>query len=315
MAPEGRRSRSRRAWTTLVAVVVVVAAVAGTAWWLWPDEERSSPDSEASSEHTPPPKPTPIPRAHVRIATFNVLGHGHTRPRGTHPNLQPGPKRMRGTKTLLDRHRVEIAGLQEFEAPQFERFERIAGDEWDVFPGEGHPPVATAQAVIWRTDRWRLVESHLLDVPYFSGNTRPNPYVLLESIRTGDRIWVWNTHNPANVRGSAEQARDRGYRMEARLIRRLQRNHPGVPVVSLGDKNLGGDFICSFSRRVDVHSADGGRAKRSGGCTRPKDPIIDWIVGTPDVRFRNYTRVETGLVEKVSDHRFVFADVQLPRPS
>lgn len=313
---------SRRLLWALVVALIVAGTTTAVIWQRSDPPsggtDRAGPGRSTGTTTTPPTtspsgSPTTDPTARtVRIATFNVLGAGHTRPRGSDAHMRRGPKRTVWAMRLLERHRIEIAGLQEFETPQVERFNELAGDRWAAYPGDRSTPVAGAQSIIWRADRWRLVEAHLIDVPYFSGNTRPNPYVLLEHRRTGQRVWVWNTHNPADVRGPAERARMRGYRQEARLINRLRRADPEIPVVSLGDKNLGGDYLCALAGRVTVRSADGGHAGRGGRCHRPPDPIIDWIVATPDVDFTGYRRIERGLVERVTDHRLVFADAALP---
>lgn len=300
---------------TLVVAVLVVVGLLG--WQFWPAGDSGTPDSGAPSSDTEPETPEPTqppaePRPGFRVATFNVLGDGHTQPNGNKPEMASGPRRAEWAVRLLERHRIEIAGLQEFEVRQSERFTEVGGDRWAVYPGTELAPNATAQSIAWRDDLWRRVRADVVDVPYFSGNTRPSPYVLLENRATGQRVWVWNTHNPANVRGPAEQARLDGYRLEGELIDRLRMADPDVPVISLGDKNLGGDFFCELGRHVRVHSADGGLITKSGRCRRPPDPVIDWIVATPDVEFSGYTRIEEGLVEKTSDHRFVFATAVLP---
>lgn len=300
----------------LIWAVVIVALLAGTTTAvLWARSDPPGDGVDAPRTGTPtasqPPTVDPAPRT-VRIATFNVLGQGHTMPRGSNPDMRRAHQRTVWAARLLDRHKIEIAGLQELETPQVNRFLEVAGDRWDVYPGNEDTPVAGMQSITWRSDRWRLVRARLLDIPYFSGNTRPNPYVLLEDRQTGQRVWVWNTHNPADVRGPAGPARMTGFRQEARLINRLRRADPDVPVISVGDKNLGGDYLCALAGRVEVHSADGGRAGRGGACRRPPDPIIDWIVATPDVDFTGYWRVDDALVRKTTDHRLVFADAALP---
>ncbi len=48
------------------------------------------------------------------VASFNVLGHSHTTSGGNKPWMASGPARTQGMVALLRRHRVDVAGLQEY---------------------------------------------------------------------------------------------------------------------------------------------------------------------------------------------------------
>ena len=137
--------------------------------------------------------------AGFKVATFNTLGASHTTATGKHPGMASGPARTRGLVRLLERHHVDVAGLQEFQAPQYRAFIRLAGARYAVF----HPPGDTENSIIWRRDRWRLVDGGWFTIPYFDGHRRRMPIARLTDRHgrgTGRLVAVLNVHNPADTR-------------------------------------------------------------------------------------------------------------------
>lgn len=247
-----------------------------------------------------------------RVATFNVLGADHTAPGGNRTGWDSGAVRMRRAAALLEGLHVDVVGFQEFQPPQARTFRRVTGAAWQTFPGlrkrSGAPSV---NSIAWRTDVWRPVETRALGVPYFAGVPSRMPYVLLRHVETGRRVWFFNTHNPADVRGNAQRWRDEGFDLEVRLTRRLRHNYPGVPLIVLGDKNDTDRYFCSVSHRAGLQSASGGRIDGST-CTPPSDAGIDWIMGTPDVTFTGYSRIWDSYVSAISDHALYLSDARIP---
>ena len=130
----------------------------------------------------------------LRIASFNVLGSSHTSAGGNKPQFGSGVDRVPAMIEQLQRNRVDVAGLQEFQGDQQAAFRR-AGTGYAMH-GERD------NVVIWREDRFRMVEHRSLTIPYHGGKPREMPAVLLEDLATGQRSWHVNVHNPADTKSS-----------------------------------------------------------------------------------------------------------------
>ena len=115
------------------------------------------------------------------------------------------------------------------------------------------------------------------------------PAVLLQNMQTGRRVWFFNTHNPADVRGPAQQWRDAGFAMEAALANELRATYPDAPFISFGDKNDRARYYCAVAPSADLWSASGGYTD-GATCSPPGGGAIDWIMGSKNVFFNGYTR-------------------------
>ena len=266
------------------------------------------------------PRTTPVADtgSTFRVGTYNVLGNSHTTATGNKPGWASGATRTGWTLKLIGDARLSVVGLQEFEPEQYDRFREVGADTYAIYPGLGHPerPIrGLANSIIWRRDTWRMIEGKTMNVPYFKGALWPMPYVLLENRKTGERAWFYNSHNPADARGPAEQYRQQGFTMEADLTKRLQKATPGIQVFLLGDKNAKENYICPVSRQVPgVRSANNARVE-DGVCKTPERLWIDWISGTSGMTFSNFTPVRTELAQKTSDHPLFWADATLKSAS
>ena len=241
------------------------------------------------------------PAATFRVASFNTLGASHTGPHSQRPRFATGATRTPWAVQLLDDADITVAGLQEFQPPQIQVFNRVATG-WRAWPGLGSR--AGVNSLAWRTSTWQPVETHTLDIPYFGGRPVPMPYVLLRHVATGQRVWFANFHNPADARGPAQRWRDEAVRREVALVNR--RHADGTPVVVTGDFNDRDAFFCPFARGAGVTSADGSRLT-STGCRLAPQPGVDWIVGTRDADFADFHRLRRDLVARTSDHPLVWA--------
>lgn len=235
-----------------------------------------------------------------RVSSFNVLGAAHTAKGGNKPGFGTGATRMRWTMGLLNGAGITVAGLQEFEPPQLATFNQVA-PVWNAWPTT-RPGLSNA--VVWRGDVWEMVEGGTIPIPYFHGQLRPMPYVLLRHRVTGGTVWFANFHNPANARGPAARWRAAAVAKEAALVNSLSAN--GTPVILTGDMNDRAPFYCSMTARTQMHAANGGAP--GAPCQPPGDMGIDWIMGSPAVSFTSHTRVRSGLVARTSDHPLVWAE-------
>lgn len=238
----------------------------------------------------------------TRVATFNVLGHSHTKPGGNRPGWPASRTRMQRAVQALNAAGIELAGLQELEPTQSRAFLNITGGTWDVYPRPGAGN--TANTVAWRTDRWELVRAQRIKIPYFQGNERRMPYVLLRNLATGQQVWVASFHNPADTRGPAQQWRDEAEHRQAALARRLHRS--GIPVIFTGDMNDRTDYFCDTVNNSPLRAANGGSARP---CHPPANMEVDWIMGSPKVTFSAYSSDNSTKTNKISDHPLISATV------
>lgn len=263
----------------------------------------------------------PIPPGFVRVdpastrptaftvSSFNLLGHGHTVPGGNRPGWASGQTRMRWQVSLLRAHDVSVAGFQEFQGPQFNTFQALAGGEYGVFPGLSMGQAPVQNSIVWRSADWELVEAGTTPIPYFRGNRIPMPHVLLRHRVTGQQVWFMNYHNPADAHGPAERARNVATSIEIGLANRLSSD--GTPVVMTGDFNERTDFFCPVATRANMVSANGGYAD-GAACRPPGRMDVDWIVGTADLTFSGFVADRGPAVSRTTDHPMVRARASLP---
>jgi len=242
-----------------------------------------------------------------RVSTFNVLGASHTVSGGRHARFAPGATRMRSAVQLIQGTGITVAGLQEFQPPQYNVFREIAPG-WGVYPGAQLGQAAMANSIVWRSDVWELVSAQTMQIPYFGGNPMPMPYVQLRNLESGRTVWFFNTHNPADAHGPAQQYRNRATALEIGLAQRLGAD--GSPVVFTGDYNDREPFFCPMTAQTDMHAANGGSTGTP--CSLPAASNVDWIMGNTSVSFDNFHSDYTAPVPQISDHHFVWADATIP---
>jgi len=243
-----------------------------------------------------------------RVSTFNVLGAGHTAAGGNKAvGWASGAARMHGAVDLLRGAGVDVVGFQEFQRPQFAVFKNSMPN-WGVYPGaQLTRRGATANSIAWDEGKWERVEVHTIDIPYFGGKPWPMPYVLLRDRYSGQEVWFANFHNPADVHGPAERFRDRATALQISLAIRLHAG--GTPVIITGDMNDKSDYFCPMTTRAPMHAANGGST--GGSCSPPSNMGIDWIFGSSDVDFANYVHNNGQLVNKTTDHPFIWTQATL----
>ena len=274
----------------------------------------TTPATSTGTTTTDPAAPVENQPTTLRVSTYNLLGSGHTSTSGNKATKgwASGPQRMTWAWQEIEKYRLDVIGFQEFEKPQRDTFAGLSAGKFGVYPSESElGDMARRDAIVWRLSQWQLVEAHAIDIPYFYGNPVKMPYVLLRNVQTGRLAWFFNTHNPADARGPAAQYRAEGYRLEWQLVSRLRTDYPDVPVIVTGDKNARSPYFCPTARNSTLHAANDSTATATT-CTLNKPSRIDWIMGSPDVRYGNYHDIYDALARKVSDHHLVYADAELP---
>ncbi len=268
----------------------------------------------------PPVRAVPVPRAlrptrtlDFRVSTFNVLGASHTTAHGKSPEMASGRVRAHGAARLIARRDPDVVGFQELQASQLAVLQRVT--RLSFYPGRTFGD--SDNSIGWRSDRWVAVERHTQAIPYFAGRVRQMPYVLLRHRATGVQAWFANFHNPAETRQFHQQQRFRteATRREIALANRLlDRTH--LPVFITGDMNERTPYLCRLTARTPMRPAQDALPAASGAvgggaCRATQRPGIDWILGSQDVRFTDYTVDDDALVKRTTDHPVVTADVSL----
>jgi endonuclease/exonuclease/phosphatase family metal-dependent hydrolase len=247
----------------------------------------------------------------VTLGTLNLLGAAHTdvQPGGGKERTGFAGWRVRLPKAIaaLQSKGVAIAGLQEVHGPQETALAFRYGAQWGMYPENGGQ-----NKVIWDRDSWQLTDARLVDIPYFGGRDVGMPLVRLTSTSTGQSIWVWSIHNPADTRGNARRHRVEALRRELDTLTDLKAT--GEPVVILGDFNdaFDGKQASHCVLTPTMTNAFGGAATP---CQIPQqDAPIDHIYGanltwagaSVEASVEASTRASTR-AEKISDHPLVVA--------
>jgi endonuclease/exonuclease/phosphatase (EEP) superfamily protein YafD len=236
----------------------------------------------------------------ITVGTLNLLGAGHTDKPGERPGYDTWDKRLPGAMRTIENAGVTITGLQEVHGPQAQALENQYAAKWGMYPASG-----TAQnRVIWDRNEWEQTDGRLVDIPYFGGKDVGMPLVQLTSTTTGQVIWVWSIHNPANTQGNAAGHRQEALRRQLATMTELAGT--GTPAVILGDFNDGkdGSNASHCALTPELNNAFGGSAEP---CKKPKqDAPIDHVYGA------NLTwtgaEVDTSTqASKIADHPLVTA--------
>ncbi len=254
------------------------------------------------------PRPAPAPvTSSFTVSSFNVLGSSHTPPGGKRAS---GVARMTGVNQLLEQHDVEVAGFQELQADQYNRFMEMTAGSWAAYPGLQLARKDSENSIGWRTDTFSLVKAETINIPYFNGNPRKMPVVLLREKSTGVLSYFANFHNPASISkyGNATAYRREATRIEIALANKLELT--GIPVFFTGDFNEREIFFCELVGGTSLKAARGGSVV-DGVCDARRPRSVDWIFGSEAVRFSNYNEDRGDLVDKTTDHPVITSDVQV----
>jgi murein DD-endopeptidase MepM/ murein hydrolase activator NlpD len=241
------------------------------------------------------------------VATFNTLGTSHTVPgRSEHPGMATGPVRTRGVVQILNRHGVDVVGLQEFQRPQAAVFAQLAGSTYETW----HPGRDTENSIAWRRSRWLLVAATNVAIPYFNGHLRQMPVIRLRDRQSGRDVTFLNVHNPADTGRFRNQGRWRSAAVtkEIAVVRSLSES--GSPVIMVGDLNDRRDAYCRLNSAAGL-SASGGVSDTP--CRPTGRAGIDWIMGSSRIQFSGHTRDRGPLVRATTDHPVLLAQARVVR--
>lgn len=297
-----------RALTAFVAVAATALATVGTTH----ADELGTPYPE---EPTPTPTPyvpnPPIGGTTFNLLSFNVLGSTHTMS-GRRARLGSGVYRTGLVVKYLEKHQVDVAGFQELQMDQWERFTELTAGRYGTFPG-GLSRRMVQNSIAWNLAEWGFVEGHLVKIPYFDGIEWDMPVVLLQNLETGQLAYFGNFHNPATNRKHRNSTpyRREAERREVALANALYAT--GLPVFFTGDMNERERYFCTLVGGAPMKAPNGGRYSQRLGCTPPPKPMpVDWIFGAKQRgQFSGYVRDGSRLVNRISDHFAIRATVTM----
>jgi endonuclease/exonuclease/phosphatase family metal-dependent hydrolase len=242
----------------------------------------------------------------INLASFNVLGASHTAT-GSRGFAQY-PSRMYSTFALFNSRQLDVIGTQEFQERQYDYWtskgyaNTFGAYYWDP-SGKRRD---TENAILWRKSTMEFVSGSTYDIPYFGGNIRHVPVVLLRHKASGRTAYFLNVHNPANVRGPAAKWRAQAIAIERRKIVELRAT--GRPVFITGDFNDRQAAFCPLTAGKLTISPN---SLPSTACAYPKESSIDWIFAAGQTRFSFFQRDTAPQKYKVSDHPIVLTRAHL----
>lgn len=242
-----------------------------------------------------------------RVASFNVLGASHTAPGGNRKGWASGSTRMDWAWSLINSSGVSVVGFQELEDVQYNRMRSLSG--WDAYPGPTLDRGSIRNSLAWDPGVWELVEANSIGIPYFGGQIIRRPVVKLRNIASEREVWFFNTHNPATTPKWGNNARWRAAAIDLEVALANELSADGTPVVFTGDFNDRAEAFCPIVGGTTMEAANGG--SYDGSCAPPSRMDVDWIFGA-GVEWQAFTSASQGIVGRVSDHPYVYAEAYVP---
>lgn len=254
-------------------------------------------------------KKAPITRlfdnAGFTVASFNVLGASHTT---ASTRFATYPSRLKAAVALMESRKMDVVGTQELQEKQYDYFlSQGYGATWGAYYWDpAGSKRDTENAILWRRSTMELVRGETFDIPYFYGNIRRVPAVLLRERATGRTAWFLNVHNPADVRGDAAKYRAQALAIEKQKIINLRAS--GRPVFITGDFNDRQAAFCPLTADKLMISPN---SVPSTTCAYPRESSIDWIFAAGQTRFSSFARDKAAQTAGVSDHPMIIARAHL----
>jgi hypothetical protein len=245
---------------------------------------------------------------HFRVSSFNVLGASHTR---HSKKWDSGSRRIVRVNRLLNRHHVQVAGFQEMQATQATKFLRITKGSWDLYPGTTLKALDSDNSIGWRTDKFELLQSTMVRIPYFDGHARAMPLVLLRDKTSGMMVYVANYHNAAETPQYRHQGKWRvaASRVEMALQNVLAKK--GIPRILTGDMNERASYFCRMTAGAPLRAARPTSVRHHGVCDAGKPRAVDWILGSRRAVYTGYVEDRSHLVDITTDHPVIASDVTI----
>jgi hypothetical protein len=261
----------------------------------------------------PNPRRAAPPVLTFRMATFNALGSSHTHKGGRRKQKAPGSARTARAGQYVMDNNIDLVGFQEMQGDQRGAFMNATGGRYALYPGNELRSGDGENSIAYRLDTWELVKADTISIPYFGGNPRNMPILLLRNKQTGITAYFTNFHNPADTAEFGKQGRWRAVATDREVALFSQLKNDGYPVFVTGDMNDRGPWFCAVGPAGDLVAA-AATAFGGSGCSIPGFRI-DWIAGSQGVQFSNYHEDKSGLVSWMTDHPVVVTDATIDAAS
>jgi endonuclease/exonuclease/phosphatase family metal-dependent hydrolase len=292
-----------RGWS--IAALVLATLLGGAALAVGGSDKQSDQYGEMGTSPVPVVSTVSGPTS-FKVSSFNILGYDHTEGgRGSKKGYADGALRMKWAVQLIKSHQVDVVGLQEFQPQQYAKWVKKASSQYDMYPGYSDTVGFLRNSIAWRKDKFQLVSTSWLKLPYFHGEVLRMPLVLLQSLQTGQQIYFMNFQNPADVRGNAAKWRLIGQRLQIALVNQLKASN-NLPIVWTGDFNAKQQAFCRVTKQAGMVSASGGY-RSATTCQPPGGMVVDWIFGS-QVQFSNFVADRSRKVVRTTDHHMLVTD-------
>lgn len=270
-----------------------------------------------------------------RIATFNLLGAGHTSTGNAKDRTDRALDIIRTSSDKVNPKPFDIVGLQEVDELQRDIIIKEA-TEYDIYPPKTEKYSRTGgsrNSIIYNNSKFTLVEGGKKDFYYFNGEDEKYPYVKLADKKSGQQFIVFNTHDPTSSPSRGNQSEWRKKDAVIHLKNMEEANKDGTPVFMTGDFNsayvirnpedngLSRDELtyCIMTSTGKINNA----LDLSKGRTGEKCPIkdtseggkgskIDHIYATTGIEVPKWQKIDGPDVDFATDHPVVFADIVIP---
>lgn len=289
-----------------------VCAAGGEASVCWGNDERGqlgdgrptrsrvrAPSSSAPSARRGPTS--------LRLASFNILGNGHSRPYAHDDRFGPSRMRAEWTAQALITGGLDVAGLQEPTAGQLQGILTAARGRYQAYPDPSQGDLAVEAPLVWDTRRFEATRKLTIRTQFIA-RVLKRPVVRLRDRATGRQFWVMNVHNAP---WEYQKKRNQATKVQIAKVQELEQS--GLPVFYVGDFNEKKTILCKVLRRTSLDSPYGGRIARDGRCVLPKRRMrVDWIFGSKSVGYSGLSYTRPPLVRLSTDHWVPVVNVQIP---
>lgn len=256
-----------------------------------------------------------------RIASYNILGAGHTGTRSTHSRAGNAIDAILGKTGNAS---FDVVGVQEL----------VKGDnQYNLFNsgliGYDHSNEGIPNTIYWKSSRFKQLKGGSEKYPYFSSSTGLANWVLLQDKKSGQKFYVINHHPPAwGVFGGNNPLGAIKREKTAHIVTDWAEQtykQTKLPVFIIGDLNSTTNFrrgrddalkgdrsrlpYCIYTKNGIFRYSFDAASGRTGACPLKQNPPgfrIDHVLVSTGVKVRKTGKIN---VPRASDHDPVYADV------
>ena len=305
-------TRRAGSYTSVSGGYLHLCAATGDASVCWGLNERGQLGDGQAVDSKVPRISTPSPAARrgpysFRLASYNVLGNGHSRPYAHDDRFGPSRMRAEWTAQSLITGGIDVVGVQEPTAGQLAGILTAAKGRYAAFPGPEKGDLGVETSILWDTRKFEALRTMTIRTQFIAREL-PRPIVKLRHRATGRKFWVMNVHNAP---WDYQKKRNQATAVQIEKLKELEET--GLPVFYVGDFNEKKTILCKVLRRTGLESPAGGRINREGDCVLPRQRMrVDWIFGSKAVNWSGFSYSRPPLVRLSTDHWVPVVNVEVP---